>query len=227
METNRLRTGERIAAVAALALLIIMFLPWFGLSEESATTQGEEFQEGASVEELEEAGAEIQETFADVDEDATSVDFSAFESFGFIDIILLLAIAVAIGLAVARATARNVDLPVAASALTAGLGILAAVLILYRIIDPPSVSFLEYDREFGVFLGLLAALGIAFGGWRSMQQEGTTFAGEAERLGDRFDDDRPGGPPAGGAPPGDTTPPPPPAPPAGGPPAGGAPPPRV
>ena len=44
------------------------------------------------------------------------------------------------------------------------------------------------DREFGVFLGLIAAAAIAYGGWRSMQEEGTTFGGEADRLGDQVGD---------------------------------------
>ena len=39
--------------------------------------------------------------------------------------------------------------------------------------------------EFGVFLGLIAAAGIAYGGWASMQEEGTSFGAQAENLQDR------------------------------------------
>ena len=206
MDLSRLRQGEKIAAGAAIVLLVLMFLPWFGLDEESALSQGEDFQEGASTEELLEASGDIESAFADVDEDATSVNFNAWESFEVIDLILVLTILIALGLAVARATGRDVNLPVSGGALTAALGILSVLLILYRLIDPPSVSFLEYDRQFGVFLGLIAAAGIAYGGWRAMQEEGTTFSAEADRLQDRA---------------GDREPPPPPPPPAAPPPTGG------
>ena len=161
MDADRLRTGELIAGISAVALLIIMFLPWFGV------------------------GGEAQELL-DQAEDfgfATEVDTSinAWESFDFIDIVLLVTVVVAAGLAVMSMTASTVALPVAASALTAGLGILSTLLILYRLLDTPFDS----SRKFGVFLGLLAAAGIAYGGWRAMQEEGTSFTGEADRIGDR------------------------------------------
>jgi hypothetical protein len=122
------------------------------------------------------------------------VTFSAWESFDFIDLILLLTVVVAVGLAAATAASQTVALPVAASAITAGLGILSTLLVLYRIIDPPH----ELGREFGVFLGLIASAGIALGGWLSMQEEGTTFSGAADQARDRF-----GGSGGGG---GDTAP---------------------
>ena len=209
MDVSTLGTGAKIAAVAAIALLIVMFLPWFGIDEESATSQGEEFQSGASTQELQDAASEVQDKFSGIDSNATSVSFSAWETFGLIDIVLLLVFLLVIALVAARASATRIDLPVSAGALTAALGLLAAVLILFRIIDPPSVSFLDFGREWGVFVGLVAALGIAYGGWRWMQEDGTTFGQQADRLRAGGDDAPPPPPPA--------TPPPPasPAPPAG------------
>ena len=98
------------------------------------------------------------------------------------------------------AAQSSVQLPVAASAITAGLGILGTLFVLYRVIDPVE----DLSREYGLFLGLVAVAGIAFGGWLAMQEEGTTFGGEADRLG------------GGGAAPG-TGPPAPPPPPSSGP----------
>jgi hypothetical protein len=205
MDLNRLRQGEKIAAAAAIVLLVLMFLPWFGIDEDSVISQAEDFQSGASTEELLEAQGDIEETFGDVDDDATSVDLNAWESFGLIDIILLLTILVTLGLVAARASGRDLDLPVSAGTLIAALGILSTLLILYRLIDTPGVSFLEYDRQFGVFLGLIAAAGIAFGGWRAMQEEGTSFSREADRLQDRTGDDSPPPPPPPPAAPPPTT----------------------
>jgi hypothetical protein len=184
MDVDRLRRGELIAGVAGLALFIIMFFSWFGAPE----------IEGAP------AGLDIEGIAEAAGVDTT---FNAWQAFDLIDIILLITVIAAVGLAVASAMARTVSLPVAASAVTAGLGILSTLLIIYRLIDPPS----DLDREFGVFLGLIAAAAITYGGWLSMQEEGTTFAGEADRLGDRLGGpDEPGPPP----PPPPTSPPPPP-----------------
>jgi len=166
-----------IAAVSAIALLIIMFISWFGVEDS-------------------EGGA------------------NAWESFGFIDIILFLTILAAIGAAVMSANAQSVNLPVALSAIVTGLAILSVLLILFRIISPPDIvgnafgvdSGVDATRKIGVFLGLLAALGIAYGGFEAMRDEGTSIKGEADRLQNR--DRTPG---AGGTTGTDAPPPPPPA----------------
>jgi hypothetical protein len=46
------------------------------------------------------------------------------------------------------------------------LGMLSSLLVLYRIINP----VLDAGRKLGLFLGLLAAAGIAAGGWLAMQE---------------------------------------------------------
>ena len=133
-----------------------------------------------------------------------------------IPIFLMLAIVVAIGVAVIRLTDADVEPPVSMNAIVAGLGGFAVLLILYRIVFPPDFgSFggvsVDATLKFGIFLGLIAAAGIAYGGYSAMREEGATFGGEADRLG--------GGPPppAGGSappppppPPGQQPPPPPP-----------------
>ena len=89
------------------------------------------------------------------------------------------------------ANRTTVDLPVALSAVTAGLGILSVVLILFRIISPPDFGLGEVAEAFGgeadvgrgigVFLGLIAAAGVAAGGWLAMQEEGSSFTGSTRR----------------------------------------------
>lgn len=110
---------------------------------------------------------------------------NAWEVFGGIDIVLFLAALAGIALAIVAATQSQVDIPVALSAITAGLGGLATLLVIYRIISPPDGGFDELDvsRSIGVFLGLIAAAGITYGGWRAMQEEGASF-GPSDRLGD-------------------------------------------
>jgi hypothetical protein len=66
------------------------------------------------------------------------------------------------------------------------LGIVSALLILLRIFDPPNFGSEEtlfgtvtYEGtvQFPIFLALLAAAGIAFGGGWAMREEGFSFSG--------------------------------------------------
>ena len=153
MDTNNLSTGEKVAAASGAVLLLLMFvLDWF------------------SVEDTGDLGG-----------------LNAWQSFGLIDLVLLLAALAGIALAIVAGTRSTVNLPVALSAITAGLGILSVALIIFRIIVTPEFSAggfgdIETDRSIGVFLGLLAAAGIAYGGWTAMQEEGTSFSDQSDRL---------------------------------------------
>jgi hypothetical protein len=151
MDFSRVRAGELLAGISGGALFIVMFLKWFSVPG---------------------VGGDIAGAFG------VDTSISAWQAFDFIDIVLFLAVIAGVGLMVLAATQSNVQLPVAASALTAGLGILGTLFVLYRVIDPPS----GLDRSYGLFLGLIAVAGIAFGGWIAMQEEGTSFGGEADRL---------------------------------------------
>jgi carbon starvation protein CstA len=99
-----------------------------------------------------------------------SVGLSAWQAFGVTDVLLALVALVAIALAVITAARRSPALPVALSVITASLGILATLLVLYRLLNQPGPN--EFvAAELGVYLGLLCALAIAAGGWRSMRDE--------------------------------------------------------
>jgi len=175
MDFSRVRTGEMIAGISGIALFIVMFINWFGFETPEIQTPG---------------GIEF-------DVPTIEGSFSAWESFDFIDIVLLLAVIAAVGLLVLSASQASVNLPVAASSITAGLGILATLLVLYRIIDPPDfgVEGLDVSRKIGVYLGVIASAGIGVGGWMAMQEEGTSFSGEADRLGGRGPGEGPPPPP--------------------------------
>ncbi|MDQ3758396.1 MAG: hypothetical protein M3331_00410, partial [Actinomycetota bacterium] len=152
MDVNRLSLGEKIAGAAGLALIVIMFLGWWGAPDEVA------------------GAAEL----AGIDTESAS----AWQAHDFMDIIWFLTGAAGIALAVLALSQNSVNLPVAMSAIVAGLGILSLLLVIYRLIDPP----FDASREIGVFLGLIAIAAVAYGGWRAMQEEGTSFQGEADRV---------------------------------------------
>ena len=148
MDAGRLSRGELIAGIAGLALFIFMFFSWFG----APGVAGDALDQAADLGIVVDLG----------------LTANAWQAFDFIDLVLLLTVIVSVGFAIAAAAAKNVNLPVAGGALTAGLGIIATLLVLYRIIDPPFNS----GREIGVWLGLIASAGVAFGGWTAMQEQG-------------------------------------------------------
>ena len=158
MDTSKLSLGEQIAAVSGIVLLIVLFLPWYGVDVS--------------------AGA------ANI---SASDSASAWEAFGFVDILLFVIALVAIGVPAARMTdSLPEDWPGGTIVLAAGgLGVL---LVLWRIIDLPTPDIssigpvsVDFSRKIGVFLGLIASAGIAYGGWRAMEESpvGSTPAASA------------------------------------------------
>jgi hypothetical protein len=203
MDVDKLSTGEKVAGISAVLLFIFMFFDWFSVE----VSGGSGVFTASAV-----AGG------------------SAWDALEFIPIVLVVTILAALGVAALRLTDSTYEPPISANAVVSVLGGLSALLILYRIVETPggaSIPGLSVDVSptLGIFLGLLAAVGIAYGAYRAMQEEGASFAD----VGDRLSGGSSPGPRAGSAPPPPSaTPPPPPAPPAGGgtplppaPPAGG------
>jgi len=106
-----------------------------------------------------------------------SISRSAWEALDYIPILLLLAIIVTL-----YDTGLRVVLRLAAptNAVVAILGVISAVLILYRIIYPPNFGSMgtawgtvtyEGTLQLPIFLALAAAVGIAYGGLRAMREE--------------------------------------------------------
>jgi hypothetical protein len=162
MDFAALNRGEKIAGVAGILLILVMFIfDWFGLK---FTAGGAGFAFSA------EGGR------------------NAWGSYGFTDIVLFITALAAIGLALMAASDAEVGLPVAMSAIVTGLGILSLILVVISIISPPdfganlSGTGIDHERKIGVWLGLLTVLGLTAGGYLAMQEEGTSFAGEADRF---------------------------------------------
>lgn len=184
MDADRLSTGEKIAGASAVLLFIFMFFDWFNAS----VSGGNGFF-------------------------TASVGGNAWEAFSWIDLFMLITIIVAVAVAVIRLTDAVFEPPFSLNAAVAILGGISVLLILFRIIDPPGGGDIagvsvDISPTVGAFLGLIAAAGITYGGYRAMQEEGTSFGD----LGDQLSSGRGGR--AGGTgpqqPPAATPPPPPP-----------------
>jgi uncharacterized membrane protein len=94
----------------------------------------------------------------------------AWESFSVLDVVLALLALVPLALVVLQATRDSPSLPVAFSVLTTLAGVLAALLILYRIINQPGPNDVV-EVELGAWIGFTAAVAVATGGWLSMRAE--------------------------------------------------------
>jgi hypothetical protein len=161
---RRLRAGEAIALVAAILLFILMFFNWWELgigTEPGSLVAISAFQRGQD----------------------------AWQALEVIPLFLMLAIVVAIGAALLRLSGSDWKPAIPPGAAVCVLGGLAALLILIRMISPPdlspsSLAGAEFPTSLKVpiFLALAAALGIAYGGWRAMGQEGTSFAAIGKKL---------------------------------------------
>jgi hypothetical protein len=161
---DRLRSGEAISLVAAILLFVLMFFDWWEVGTGS------------------ESGSLVAINLFDRGQDA-------WQALEVIPLFLMLAIVVAVGAALLRVAGSDWKPAIPPGAAAFVLGLLAALLILVRMISPPelapsALAGAEFDSslQLPIFLALVAALGIAYGGRRAMGQEGTTFAGIAKRL---------------------------------------------
>jgi Restriction Endonuclease associating with ARP len=147
MRTRHPGPGELVAGAGGLLLLLAMFLPWFGLNGR-ARVPG--------------SGEVITVGRGEVD---------AWEAFSGIDVLLLLVAALAIALLLlALVTTPPPELAVAVS----GASALAALLIVYRLIDVPDLPIgdagdtaYETGRRIGAFFGLICTAAIAWGAGRA------------------------------------------------------------
>lgn len=154
--------GEAIALFAAILLFATTFVSWY---DSEVSGQAREIKLGGG------AGA----------------GGSAWQTLELLPLILMLTIVVTVGAALLRLSGSKWKPEIPPSAAVAVLGGLSTLGILLRIAFPPDLGDLggvpiNANVELGAFLGLVAAAGIAYGGYRAMAQRGTSFAQVAEAL---------------------------------------------
>ena len=160
MDPGRLSQGQLIAGVAAVLLFGFMFLPWFTTPQVEAILP--------SGEPVDLSGVDTNSAI-----DTGGNDLSGWAGENPLDVYLLITILIALaGVALAARGRGGAATLMPLSAVTFVLGAIGTLLVLYQVFDVPG----DYDRKFGLFLGLAAVAGIAVGGWLSMQEEGS--AGE-------------------------------------------------
>ena len=130
MDLRRLRAGEWIAALSGVALLMSLFLPWYGAGPED--------------------------------------EASGWQALAAADIALALVAVFGVSLLVVTVSQRVPAVPIALSAIVTLVGLIGVLLVLVRLANLPGGFD---DRELGVWLALLAAIGITAGSALAMGDE--------------------------------------------------------
>jgi hypothetical protein len=140
---GRMTQGQLIAGIGAIVLLVAMFLPWIG-------TSGPSIPAGITL--------------------PSGVSTSSSENIwkgSTLDVYLLITVIVAVIPALLALTDSAEEFSFV-SAATFLLGVVAVILIAaFLTVDFPDGA----DRKIGAFIGAAAAIAIAFGGFRAMQEE--------------------------------------------------------
>lgn len=170
MRFERLTRGQVLAAVAALALLLVMAMDWYGtrLGDEARRVERTANPAGPQ-------GGEIGRT---LQQDARAVamreEKNAWQADALVDRVLLafllLSVATALGAAVLRSEGRRYEPPWTPSALAAVCAVIAAMLVAYRIIQEPGLDSLTTVKA-GPLLALIALAGVGIGSAHAFQKE--------------------------------------------------------
>jgi uncharacterized membrane protein len=97
------------------------------------------------------------------------LESTGWRAFTVVDVILMLCAIVALVAVVLQGTQRSPALPVVSSVAATWAGILATVLVVVKLLDPPldgSVSL-----RAGAWVGLGATVALVLGGWWAMRDE--------------------------------------------------------
>jgi hypothetical protein len=142
---ERLRRGEVIAGAGAFALLVFLFVPeWYALKRTFAPT------------------AAIL---------GVRTSWNGWWGLSGARWLVLVTIAAAFALAYLQAARRAPALPVTFSVIVTVLGAATLIALIYRALAGPPADGGLLDQQAGPWLGLLAGLGIAYGGFASMREE--------------------------------------------------------
>jgi hypothetical protein len=134
---------QRLAALTSLGLFVSMLLPWYSKTVVVRARGG-----GTGTQSL-----------------------SAFQAFSFVEAAVLLVSAGVLALLFARAEEREFHLPGGDGTIVMLAGAWTAILIFYRMLDKPGLQGNEkivssVGVEWGIFIALLVALGLAYVGKR-------------------------------------------------------------
>jgi drug/metabolite transporter (DMT)-like permease len=167
---ERLTRGHVVAAVAALVLLLVMAMDWYG------STEADRARDVASK--VDPTGAEAGEVGREVQDDAQTIiardEKNAWQEDAGIDrlllVLLLGTVALPLIAAAFRAAGRRFEPPWTPAAFAAALAALCALLVAYRIVQEPGPNAFT-TVKIGPVLALLLLGVIAVASASAFQNE--------------------------------------------------------
>lgn len=151
MTFTRISRGDLLAMVAALALLLVMATDWW-------TTKAGENARDVQSKILPQVNNQTTPSASAKEADfASSQEKNAWQASALIDRLILLALLAAAALALVAAYARAADRrlgPPSPSALATVVGLIASMMLVYRILQPPGLNEAAVVKV-GAPLGLL------------------------------------------------------------------------
>ena len=150
-DISRLRRSYRIIAAGAIAFFIFLFFfKWYGVSSNVSSVAGISVNDSRS-------------------------GWSVFTNSRWIWLITIIVALAAVAIA---SGALKLKSPVQPAVVVAALGALSSILILYRILHHPTASVGPFHAgiKIGIWLGLIAAVAVTYGGYLAMTEEGTSLA---------------------------------------------------
>jgi hypothetical protein len=143
LDPSRLRTGEIVAGIGGFALFVFLFFDWFG------------------------GGAEVSGNVLSGTASISHPGVSGWNALSDLPGFLIMLSGVSgIALAALAAAGQRLNVPVRRGAVTALLGVLAVLLILWRMVaGTPTLKI-------GIFLGLGAAVAVTWGALLALSEDG-------------------------------------------------------
>ena len=139
MDVNRLSRGEQIAGIAAVLLLIDMFLNWYGANLNDQLSQA-------------------AKRFG------VDTHVNAWQAFSTTDILIFVACVVTLVMVGVQVMGNQV--PVSLPMIAAALGGLTTLIILWRIVNQPGDNDLV-NVDYGAYIGLVLAGAMTYGAIQS------------------------------------------------------------
>jgi hypothetical protein len=155
-DISRLRRADQIIAGGGILFFIFLFFfKWWGVSAPTVSYNGVTVGGGFS--------------------------FSGWHTYADSRWIWIITIIVALASVVLVALQRKLEIPVQPAVIVAALGALSTVLILYRVISPLGSGSIygtsaSVGSKIGIYLGLVAAAIVTYGGYLGMKEEGTSIS---------------------------------------------------
>ena len=179
MSAPRIGLAQAVAAVAALLLLLVMAMDWY------TTERAEDLRRDARLTEPgRTGGGEFEPNLKRERESAAEKDEkNAWQAGAAVDrlalVLMLAAAGSALVAAILRAADRRFEPPRSWSSAATALGLAAAVLVVYRILQPPGLNEAAVVK-IGAPLGLLLLGTLAFASRVAMrgEREEPALAGE-------------------------------------------------